>query len=217
MDKPYLIQRLLPPFANAAENRGKTSVDMVFGGARDLSQEQHDVICDIFRLDNMGSAHFEFGAIPNALYRLATNENLRAFQVDMVSTAKGGTLSYMKLKPKIQTLHIIADPQSLPDILLEIKALVDGDEQGLKCNADVGLAIHLAEIQQVKSWAQNMKAACGWHDIQNDFLFFTDKAMFDGVRERFEIAGDVTALPQIGKLKPETVRKPRKNPGPQPL
>lgn len=199
MTQSFLVQRLLPPFEKPLEP-GRPSVDMVFGGARDLTQEQHDTICDLFRLDSMGSAHFEFGAVPNALYRLATNKNLQAYQVDMVLNAKGPALNHMKLTPKIQTIHIIATPDSLRDVLQEIKTLANGDEHALKCTAEIGLSIFHEELQLKKSWAASIKKIHGWHDIENDFLFFIDKKMFDGIRTRFEISGDVMTLPQIGKL-----------------
>lgn len=212
MHQSWLIQRLLPPFENAAENRGKPTPDMVFGGARDLTQEQHDAICDLFRLDSMGSAHFEFGAIPNALYRLATNKSIRAYQVDMALNPTGGTLSHLKLTPKMQTIYVLTTPETLSDTLESVQSLAQGNEQGLKREANVGLSIFLDEIAEKRSWAKGSKKNVGWHDIENDFLFFTDKTMFDGIRERFEIEGDVTTLPQIGTLKTKAPRRKKSGP-----
>lgn len=216
MTAPYLIQRLLPPFKNAAENRGRPSTDMVFGGARDLTQDQHDFICDLFRLDNMGSAHFEFRAIPDALDRLANNAGMRAYQIDMALTPAGGTLSHFKLRPKMQTFHILSTPNALDETLTTIKSLAEGHENGLARPADVGWSVFLDDVIAKRPFYSGSNKAIGWHDIENDILFFTDQSMFNAVRERFKIVGDVTPLPQMGEVKAKAPRRKKTDTGPAP-
>lgn len=212
MKDPRLVQRLLKPFANAAQSRGKTSVDMVFGGARDLTQEQHDVISDLFRLDAMGSAHFEFNSVPDALYRLVTNENLRSFQVDITADPRKGNLGHYKIQPKTKTVYAIAEPAIINDVITFIKESAEDRNPDLKRESNFEFAFFQDEISAKASFQANTRGICGWHDIENDFMFFLDQSMFDRVRERFGIKGDLTVLQSVGT--PES--KARKKKGAEP-
>lgn len=210
--QPWLVQRLLPPFERAAEMRGKLTVDMVFGGAKDLDQDQNDAISDVFRFDYMGSGHFEFGAIPNALSELATNKMLRPYQVDLTANPDGPLIGFYKLKPKTQTVYIITQPDDLDRVVTFIHEEASGRQQQLKVESNFEFAFFQDEISKKANFRANAKGVCGWHDLENNFLFFLDQGMFDRVRERFKIEGDVTTLPPVGGA----VAKPSRKKGAEP-
>lgn len=209
MFRPHLIQRLLKPFENAAAMKGQTSVDMVFGGARDLDQTQHDALSKLFRLDNMGSAHFEFGALPNAIYSM-TQKKMRAYEMDIAATP-GPLVKQYKLKSKTAPVFVIASPDMLDDIKKFITDEATGKDHDLKRASEFQFAFFEKELGGKTSFRVNAKGICGWFDIENDYMFFLDRAMFDRVREAFEVPGDVIAL----KL-PEPTRVTRKKQEPSP-
>lgn len=77
MKNVYYVQRLLAPI-------GETNPFSFGGGLRNggLSQEGINVLKDIFSFDYMGSAEFEFGALPKAFEALQDNKTLIHFTMD---------------------------------------------------------------------------------------------------------------------------------------
>jgi hypothetical protein len=75
----YLIQRLEEPWGGMAQF--KDNPFSFGGGLRNggLSQEAMDLIRGIWSFDYMGSAEFEFGAVPEALNAIANCTTLEAF------------------------------------------------------------------------------------------------------------------------------------------
>lgn len=190
--QPWLVQRLLPPFENAAALKGKPTPDMVFGGARDLSQEQHDAISEVFRLDSMGSAHFEFQALPTAFHTFANNAELRAYET-IIKATPGPLAKQYKVKTKEAPVFIIAAPADLEDVHNFITSEACGDNNDLKRESEFQFCFFADELTQKAGRAFNAKKISGWFDIQNGYMFFTDRSMFDRVRTTFEIQGDVTS------------------------
>jgi hypothetical protein len=203
---PKLIQRLLPPFENAALNKGKPSVDMVFGGATGLTQEEHDAISDIFRLDLMESGWYEFRTIPDALVRFSHHKGLKPYQVSITADPRLGRLSAYNLQPKTRDMYLIADPRDIERVSFVAACLACGGPIVLKREAEVEIAFFEDALEAIDDAPKNFNKLCGWFDLQHDYMFFLSKDMFDAVRERFKIKGDVETLT---KIHVELVEKPK--------
>lgn len=69
MERSYLIQRLKDPYLGHEKNPFSFGGGYKNGG---LADEAIDLLKDIFSFDYMGAAEFEFGALPKALNRIAS-------------------------------------------------------------------------------------------------------------------------------------------------
>lgn len=162
MKKPYLVQRLLKPVNY--EN------PFAFGGGKingGINKEAMKIISKVMSFDYMGSAEFEWGAVPKALDVLNSAEKLSTF-----------------------TLH---DDKKV-DIIWGI-CLPKDEEEVIKWVADalVGIHGHMKERLGFKEALAKEKyaRAVGWLRIEDDnycespFMFFIDKEMFDNVLQLF--------------------------------
>ena len=157
----YLIQRLQKP---AHWKVGDKTFDNPFsfgGGLKNggLSDKAMDLIRDIFSFDYMGSAEFEFGAVPQALRFIAeqaANKNL----ID-------GEISLGKDK----TVYYLCPLEYADGVASRIRQLYR-DEYKFQLKERCGLADY---FNREDEWA---KRTCGWLELDNGFMFFTDKDMF---------------------------------------
>ena len=65
MKRTYLIQRLKKSQAEKFKKRGL--MGNPFGGGIDLNREAYNALAQFISFDYMGSAEFEFGALPEAI------------------------------------------------------------------------------------------------------------------------------------------------------
>jgi hypothetical protein len=145
---PYLVQRLLAP----------TRVDnpFSFGGGRidgGFSEEGMTVLKPIFSFDYMGSAEFEWGAVPEAFQKLYEADLIDGF----ITIDNIGTVWYICAKD-------IAE-----DVIKWIVTAMNGKEGYLK--ERLGLRGALTGDR----YDQKYK---GWIELDNPFMFFTDFNMF---------------------------------------
>ncbi len=93
MIKPYLIQRLKKPTNPKNGLLSKVVESFNFGGGYKnggLSKDTMELIRNIFSFDYMGSAEFEYGALPKALDKIATNISNTTFEISC-KTRNGNT------------------------------------------------------------------------------------------------------------------------------
>lgn len=168
----WLIQRLKKPRKNS--EGGVLINPFSFGGGLrngGLSDDAMSLISDIFAFDYMGSAEFEFGAVPAALHFLgkqASESNLVSGSLDL----SGKSVYYMCPKPyeaEVRTLIIKLSKKPYAVNLKERCGLYES-------------------LNPRNEWdAKNV----GWLELDNGFMFFTDAEMFEQVTKLFGVQSEV--------------------------
>lgn len=187
---PYLLQRLKKPFEikkeeNEKENLiKKLATAFSFGGGLvngGLSDQAMDKLSKIWRYDYMGSAEFEWGAVPKSLERMANKQKtLVTGQVTVnAKTRVWGKAKSQIVERKGTVLYVCQDSFE-SDVREWIHKLANPTDNHLLTKESVNLAESLVENEYHKD-------TVGWHDISNDYLFFTDNKMYFGFCELFGI------------------------------
>jgi hypothetical protein len=151
MESTYLIQRLGKPrgFINPF-SFGVTGNGM-------LSKEAQNLLKNIWSFDYMGSAEFEFGAIPKALQKIA------------IYCVEGrASTSTIKLGKDV---YYICEKKDESEVVDRIKKLA-------KCENKFNLKEYCGLEKNLKGegYTQRLK---GWLELNNGFMFFVDKEMYD--------------------------------------
>jgi hypothetical protein len=160
MKNVYLVQRLQAP--TGAVNPFSFGGGKVNGG---LSNEAMGLLKNIFSFDYMGSAEFEWGAVPTAIKALFTNKSTIAFTIERTD----------------KSIYVICPFEIQEDVVAWLLTASQGKQTSLK--------EHLG-LQEALKGSRN---TVGWLKIEDDkyckepFMFFVDKDMFDGVCKLFEI------------------------------
>lgn len=173
---PYLIQRLKKPFKVEGPMK-ELSNSFSFGGGKvngGLSNEAWKILSQIWRYDYMGSAEFEYGALPKSFTRIVDNcESYEKAEIDV--KVKSSDLKIADVK-----VYIFSKKEDTAEAKEWIKKFANARGEGFHTKERVCLieSIHKPEFY---------KDIVGWHDIDNDFLFFTDKEMFENFTNLFNI------------------------------
>jgi hypothetical protein len=168
MQESYLIQRLELPY-EIKEIKTPIQALAKFGfSATGLKKEALDVLSEICIFDYMGSAEYEFGAIPKALARMASNKNL----IESVKNIEYSFCAPFSKNGMSETgeriVYIIYDKTTELIVVERIKAFALGKE-------------HTKERTQFNEALASYKYAkniVGWFDLDNAFMFFCDREMF---------------------------------------
>lgn len=156
---PFLIQRLSPPvnFINPFSFGG----GLKNGG---LSPDAMNALKSIFSFDYMGSAEFEWGAIPKSLQQIARDH----------SEYLGFTLTCKTKEENMVELYIICKPS---DFHLFSKWLIS------KTFNEYDPELITKEYVGIQE-----PNICGWLDIDNNIFFFTNKEMFEKTKQLFGVS-----------------------------
>lgn len=195
MKASYLIQRLDPP-SGYPDGHAMAALDNAFSfgaGYRNggLSDDAMDLLRPIFRFDYMGAAEFEFGAVSEALGKIA-------------KCADGGTLGawefsilYSKIKapdcwrkgeeelnppaPRSRApLYAIAPREWREEVEERVGALASKKPPHLK---------EWTMLPQVlrPTNTEYRPTVRGWLELDNGFFFFTDRTMWSKTAALFSI------------------------------
>jgi hypothetical protein len=159
MKRSYLIQRLNKP--RVLKMQGVDLGDIFsFGGGLlhgGLSPSAMDMLKNIFSFDYMGSAEFEWGAVPEAFIFLAKNKLVcGSLQID-----KGKTVYF--ICPKSYEAQVKVKIQEIYSRKTNTKEWV-----GLK-----------------EYFEKDQPQTCGWLEIDNGFMFFADLDMYQKTASLF--------------------------------
>ena len=180
MEKSYLIQILLKPYKTNGI-LGNSDNPFAFGGGLKnggLSDEAMDTIRDIFRFEYMGSAQFEFGKVQETLNKLVVN------QLNLVSgsfkTKYKYIRPYWKDEPEktyegSRKIYYICANEHKEEIKKRIKRWALREKYG-ETKERISLNIGMAELSKDKEYPDD---PCGWLELDNGFMFFVDKEMFE--------------------------------------
>lgn len=163
--QPFLIQRLEPPKSFI--------LPLSFGGGLKnggLSPEAMSLLKGVFSFDYMGSAEFEWGAIPKSLGQIAKNHKDYLGYILACETKE-------KNSSEVYLLCASSDYNEIATWIIS-KAYNEYDPK-LRTKESVGLQDVINKTAYRKT--------CGWLDIDNHFFFFTNMEMYQNVKKLFDI------------------------------
>lgn len=180
MERSWLVQGLSKPW-------GKGDNPFSFGGGLrngGLSPEAMDLLRPIFEFDYMGAAEFEFGAVPEAFQSLAQNaESLVAdtLTFPLAEVKKPWTDKSKKAPEGDVTVYIIAQVAHVDEVKRRVRAWAKDPytpENSTKGGVSLDTALRPGKYET---------RTAGWLELDNGFMFFTDKDMWLHVAALFEV------------------------------
>ena len=168
MKDSYLIQRLEKPMLpmKLAGHEIKDNIFSFGGGLINggLSAVAMDLLRPILSFDYMGAAEFEFGAVPEALGKMINSKNW------------SGTIMVDKDKP----VYYIC-PQEYRDEAIKRIPLIY--KRKISTKEWVGLDSYFEQLNN----KERPPRAVGWLEINNGYMFFGDKEMYEKMLILFEL------------------------------
>jgi hypothetical protein len=174
MNSTWLIQRLNWPYPAPKGSPYKDNLFSFGGGYKNggLSENIMSILRPLFSFDYMGSAEFEYGALPDALRRMATNPGLRYEPVDL--TMKDGTHV---------TVYCVF-PEELREGVLETLRSVAREDIVLK---ESSMFVYSVNKYSERGNERNCGDTIGWIELDNGFAFFIDKSTADKFASMFGV------------------------------
>lgn len=170
MEPSYLIQRLCKAYPNTESPMSKIALE--FGGGLirgGFTEKSYNQINKLFRFDYMGSSEFEWGAVPKSLKRIQTY---------MINNNEATGVVYICTNP----VYYICNKVNQPEIFNRIKD-IQLNKFRLKEHSffDEALAARVPDnvVPEKKDKYKFALDYVGWIDIENDFMFFLDKEIFE--------------------------------------
>lgn len=187
----WLLQRLCRPFkTNNTLDRVVSA--FAFGGGLvngGLSKDAMNLLGEHFRFDYMGSAEFEFGAVPAAFQHIAENVNkyvTHSFTIRLSEVAKDFRDKSETVPTGKATIYMIALASDLGEYEQRIaKWAAEPYNSGLKESTRLS-----STLRPYHEWDGEVQ---GWLDLNNGIMFFTDRKMFDGVATLFGLDTSLVA------------------------
>lgn len=158
LNQTWLVQRLLKPTKGDYDNPFAFGGGLKNGG---LSENAMKLLRPIFSFDYMGSAEFEFGAIPAFFKDIA--ENIKQY-------------STWEISIKTTPIYVIGRTSLKGDISNRILELSKMKYGGLKEYCGLYQALEKKDSQYI-----------GWLELDNNFMFFIDKSIFEKTASLFEL------------------------------
>lgn len=198
MKNSYLIQRLQKPYENKEGLLQKASEVFAFGGGfrnGGLTNEAMELIRPIFRFDYMGSAEYEFGAVPQALSNIVKNiENYIAFEKEINFQYKNYFSPRKKgyepeiVKGKV-TVYFICHKDWKEEVIEIVKAhATEKHSEKTRTKEAVLLASNIGNTEHYEKYPYSRSV--GWLELNNGYFFFIDKEMFEKTKTLFGIKNE---------------------------
>lgn len=185
MEESYLIQRLNRPWGNALGGRLGPDNPFAFGGGLrngGLSEEGMSLLREIFSFDYMGSAEFEWGAVPDALSAIAKRaKHYRAGSttIPLADVAIDFRDDRGALEGE-RTVWVIAHREHLDEAIRRIHGWArEGFNRGLKETTRLS-----SSLRPFHEWDEEVQ---GWLELDNGFFFFADEEMWRNVASLFGV------------------------------
>lgn len=197
MYSTYRVQRLKQP----PKSEWHAKASQVFGGGMlQLGGDAWKLLQSAFDIEYMGSAEYEFGALPKSLSAFHDDhEKLEAFEFvverkfikknssrataeqdarrKVITAAKAAGLTPPRKKPPKKgdlpgdaTVYVICRREHREEVQQRILELA-GDKTRTKGANHVARA-----LDPVSEYDRN---TCGWYELDNGFFFFTDRTMWE--------------------------------------
>lgn len=176
MRKTWLVQRLNPPRAGGF--LGLKDNPFSFGGGLrngGLSDEAMDLLRSIFSFDYMGSAEFEWGAVPEALQGLAADAQALVgwqFEIPLADVQRHWTDTSSAEPEGSATIYALARKPHAAEVEKRVRAMAAKDYQ-------LKEATHLPSVLRPSPDASRyVPETAGWLELNNGFAFFIDREMW---------------------------------------
>jgi hypothetical protein len=166
MKRSWLIQTLLEPNFNELFNIFSFGGGLINGG---FGKEAMNLIRNVCSFDYMGAAEFEWGAVPNTFRFLAEQSIKRNLSVGELTLNKDEVVYYICPKPYEK------------EVIERIKLLRKGEMQ-LKCG--IGFDRYFEPLKNSGEYYTRRK---GWIELDNGFMFFVDKQMYENFKILFGV------------------------------
>lgn len=189
---PYLVQRLCSPFGENTEIKPCKQLDL-------------SVFDRVFRLDYMGHAEYEFGTVGKSIRRMNKELSLEAFSI----TVKGchikkngwdrNTIKHLGYKKKLPfypedaTIYILCDKGNRTNVEKTVRGLISEDirpKNGTQVESvlDHVLSTVPKKYRGRRGHQEARKSnVCGWFDLENDFMYFSDELVWKNVCHAFNV------------------------------
>lgn len=185
-NEPYLLQRLKKPYPVSDNSKlGLIQNAFSFGGGYKNGGLNKDLMLlfnQIWSYDYMGSAEFEFGALPESWQRIYQNQKDYVLGSVEVTARKE---NYRSKKPttleKDATVYYLCKSEDEAEVKEWIAKFADQVKDDFHTLEHVGLASCILDE------SNSPFPVMGWHDLDNDYLFFSRKEMFDKMIEVLQI------------------------------
>lgn len=168
MINSYLIQRLHKPHTFKIGGIVIGDNPFSFGGGLKnggLSNDAMKILRTIFTFDYMGSAEFEWGAVPEALRFIAEQSeksNIVTGELNIINEYKVYYVSPKEYEEEVKT---------------RIYKLMEDEYKNFHLKERCGLNKYFTSDNE---WD---KRNVGWLELDNGFAFFVDKEMFDNFKK----------------------------------
>ena len=180
MDRSWLVQRLGKP--HGVDNPFSFGGGLKNGG---LSDDAMGLLRGIFSFDYMGAAEFEFGAVPKAFRKIAEQADagkLSAFVFDVdVSTIEPDFRDKRaNIEPEtFRSVYVIARDEDRAEVTERIRGWATERYNNLKETTRLA-----STLRPFHEWDGDV---VGWLELNNGFMFFTDKDMWEKTAELFGV------------------------------
>lgn len=191
MQRTYLAQRLNKPFVWEVAGK-KVDNPFAFGsGLKNggLSEEAMGLLREIFSFDYMGSAEFEWGAVPEALQAIAKDaDQLRSRKISIpLKDVKPDFRDKPKGKaPEPQgeaTVWVIARKDEIDEAITRILEMARlGYEYSTKESVNLDRA-----LRPYSAMPDLYDRLGGWLELDNGYFFFIDEEMFTKTARLFGV------------------------------
>lgn len=165
MKNTYLIQRLRDPLNSPLANLFSFGGGLKNGG---LSDDAMNLLKEIFSFDYMGSSEFEWGAVPNALYFIAEQ-------------ASKNNIICNKINIKNNDIFYLCPKNYEEEVKDRITKLYIDEYKNFRLKEPCNLK------DVFESKYDFMKKTKGWIELNNGFMFFVDKEMFQKTTTLFGV------------------------------
>ena len=167
MNRSWLIQRLNKPY-KVENNMTKLANAFSFGGGLvngGLSEEAMKLLSPLFTFDYMGSAEFEFGAVPETLSKIFEN---RSKYIDFSTPVKYRYKNWKEDKIKTGTVdvYVICAEKDKEEIIERLSNFAKGSNRETKERIRLNEALANAEYSE---------KLIGWLELDNGYMFFKDQ------------------------------------------
>ena len=181
MRETWLVQRLEKPYQMKLAGREFDNPFSFGGGLPNggLSKEAMNLLRPIFAFDYMGSAEFEYGAVPEAIQEMVSEANDFAKHTIII---KG-----KDVKAPFRFSKDAEKPDEFKVYLFCRGKHKEGAEKFIR--EDAAGKSRLKERTDLNGalmpYGEYPTNVCGWLEIDNGFMFFTDEHMCDQVASLF--------------------------------
>ncbi len=178
MRKSYLVQRLKKP--TTRRNPFAFGGGYLNGG---LSEEAAEIVFQLMSFDYMGSAEFEFGALPDAFNMMMRHDlATRTITIDEADVAAPSKIN-RPIEPIEDhvydgTLTLIGNDDDLDEIETRVRAWASQDY-----NSDMKENTNLARaLRPVNTWDAQI---VGWFELNNGFMVISDQEMAETIKDAY--------------------------------